>query len=91
MDAIFTILPQAFALGKEFLSEAGQKALSEQVIITGIVLFALRGHFKKIEAGLKSVAENVSGLGQALREVEASHSERIGKLETEVSEIKRKL
>lgn len=81
----------ALTMGKDFLSEAGQKALSEQVIITGIVLWALRGHFKKIEGALSTVAQNVSELGKALTKVETSHAERIGRLEVEVTEIKRKL
>ena len=82
---MLSILTTALATGGEFLSEAGKKALSEQVIITGIILWALRGHFKKIETGLANVANNVSKLGAALTQVETSHSERIVKLESRVS------
>lgn len=90
MDFLITVLTQAGALGGEFLSESGKKMLSEQVIITGIVLYSLRGHFKKIEKGLESVAANVSELSEALRNVESSHAERIGKLEKRVSLVEQR-
>lgn len=85
MDVIISFLTTAYAVGGDFLSEAGKKALSDQVIITAIILWSLRGHFKKIETGLASVATNVSKLGAALTQVETSHSERIVKLESRVS------
>jgi hypothetical protein len=87
MDVV-VLLGQIINVGGDFLSEAGKKALSEYVIILGIILFFLRGHFKKIEAGLASVAKNVSDLGNALTHVETSHAERIGRLESEVIIIK---
>lgn len=89
MDFLISAITQASAMGGDFLSEAGRKALSEQVIITGIVLYSLRGHFKKIEAGLQNVARTVSDLGVALTRVESSHSERIERLEEDVQQIKK--
>ncbi len=84
-----SVLSSAGALGGDFLSEAGKKALSEQVIITGIVLYSLRGHFKKMEAGFNNVAEQVAHFGVVLTRVESSHAGRIEKLETDVQAIKK--
>lgn len=89
MEFLMSVLVNVGAFGGDFLSEAGKKALSEQVIITGIVLYSLRGHFKKMEKGFDNVAEKVADLGVALTRVESSHSGRIEKLETDVQAIKK--
>ena len=87
---VLTFLTGITELGAKFLSEAGQKALSEQVVITGIVLYSLHGHFKKIEKSLASVADNVSDLSNALKDVETSHEKRIVQLESRVTLVEQR-
>lgn len=82
MDVVFS-LSQAMVLGKDILTEAGHKALSEQVIVTAIVLWSLRGHFRGINKRLEDITT-------ALTTIESSHSARIGKLEHRVTIVEQK-
>jgi len=97
---VLTVLSQAWALGGEFLSEAGKKALSEQVIITGVILYSVRGHFKDVRNGLSAVrvemsegmaklTESITELARALAQLESAHSAEIKALKRDVSDLKK--
>lgn len=62
---------------RDLLSEAGKVALKENVLITAVVLWTVRGHFKKLEDSLAQLVVQVGVLSQSLLRVE----ERVQKLE----------
>lgn len=72
---------------KHFLSVGGRILLSENMIIVTIVVWSVKGHFKRLEAGLASVSEQVGKLSQALLSVETRHADRLNSIEKRVEKL----
>lgn len=76
------------------LDEAGRMLLSENLIIVGIVIWSVKGHFKRLELGLhdmnKSVSDLTTEMGKysaALLGVETKHSDRLNVIEKRVDKL----
>lgn len=67
---------------KSLLSEAGKVKLSENLLITTIVLWVVRGHFKAIEAKLQSLADALISLEKKSTERMDTFEARLIKIET---------
>lgn len=70
-----------------FMTQAGRALLSENMIIVTIVLWTVRGSFKKIEVGLAEITRTVRDLNTALLNVETRHAERLDGIERRVSTL----
>ncbi len=66
---------------KSLLSEAGKIKLSENLLITTIVLWVVRGHFKTIEAKLQGLADSLISLEKKSGERMTIFEIRLTKLE----------
>lgn len=73
-----------------FMSQAGRSLLSENMIIVAIVLWTLRGSFRKIEAGLADITHTVRELKTALVNVELRHANRLDGIEIRLTHLEDK-
>jgi Sec-independent protein translocase protein TatA len=70
-----------------FLDQAGRHLLSQELIIVYVVMFTVRGSFKKIEHGLADITKTVRELNTALLNVETRHANRLDGIEQRVSRL----
>lgn len=67
---------------RNLLSEAGKIKLSENLLIATLVLWTVRGHFKRIEEKLQSLADALISLEKRSTERMELFERRLHKLET---------
>jgi hypothetical protein len=78
-----------------FLSQAAQTSLGEKIIVVMVVWFFMgrkvAEHFKGLEKGMadgfKGVREELLELRLAITHVETDHSNRLGKIETNMNQF----